>query len=226
MTYYIFFSYYLISKHKSSDDPRTVLSISGFTSVQLLWYSLALFFSVKCTLPSKMIILVCILSTVKPIHRGSYRSEMVPNLESLNTLWSGKLLQEAADWEAMLGCWSTLWAQSLIWVIRLCGPSFSHLYFYLSPKPAAHQPSSPLPLLASLDPPRRKSFPLLGRNLLPLRVNTHTDGVGWGDSCPLQLSCLIYNALLRIRQSLLCFPVTWSQSKIKEEQRKWNIRWF
>lgn len=60
MTYYIFL-YCLILKHKSSNDPITLPSISGFAAIRIFSGPL---FSAKCTLHSKMRIIVCVLSTL------------------------------------------------------------------------------------------------------------------------------------------------------------------
>lgn len=40
----------------------------------------------------------------EPIHSGPYQSEMVPNLESLNSPRRGNVLQKVMDSKAALGC--------------------------------------------------------------------------------------------------------------------------
>lgn len=120
----------------------------------------------------------------EPIHRGSYQSEMVSNLASLNSPWRETPL-EGHGLESHMGLLKhTLDSKPDMGDETVC-------FLFLPPQTKSSNPLSPL---ASLDPLCRKHFPLLGRMLLPLRMS-NTKDVGQEDSCPSQLSHFIYSKL-------------------------------
>lgn len=87
---------------------------------------------------------------------------MVPDLESLNSPWQGNSCRWSWTWKP---CWVVkvhVWAQSLIWVMRLCSLSLPSVF--TSPQT---QLSRPLSLWASLGCPSKKCFLLLGGHFCP-----------------------------------------------------------
>jgi len=153
-------------------------------------------FSAKCVFPSKTVVLLCILSTVNLHVRVHINQKWCLIWKAWIVHGEGMSSRRSQTgkpcWVAKAHFGLKAWYGWQDYVFPL-----SPIYIFTSPQT--------LLALASLDPPPRKPFLLLGRTLLPLRASTHTEDMGQVGSCTAQLSCRICKVLSHIRRSLLCF---------------------